>query len=38
MAANYAEIGRLGKYEEDLQYCPFVQIFWHFHIIVVKHQ
>ena len=37
MAANYAEIGRLGKLEADFQQIPFVKIFWNFHSIVVKY-
>ena len=33
MAANYAEIGRVGKLEAGFQQVPFVQIFWNFHCI-----
>ena len=37
MAAYYAEMGRVGKLA-GFQQVPFVQIFWKFHNIVLKHQ
>ena len=38
MAANYAEIGRVGKLEADFQQVSIVQIFWNVNNIVIKHQ
>ena len=37
MAANNAEISRIGKLEAEFQQVLFIQIFCNFHIIVVKH-
>ena len=38
MAANYAEIGRVGKVEAGFQHIPFVKIFLNLHSIIVKYQ
>ena len=38
MAANYAEICKVGKLEAGFQQVPFGQIFRNFHNIVVKYQ
>ena len=37
MAANYAEIGRVGKLKVGFLQVLLVQIFWNFHNIVMKH-
>ena len=33
-----AEIGRVNELEAGIQEVPFVQIFWNFHNIVMKHK
>ena len=38
MAANYAEIGRVGNLEAGFQQVLFVQNFWKFHNIVMEYQ
>ena len=35
MAANYAGIGRVGKFAAAFQQVRFVQLFWNCHNIVV---
>ena len=37
MAANYLEIGWVGKLKEGFQEVLLVQIFWNFHNIIMKH-
>ena len=38
MAEKYTKIGGVGNLEVGFQQGPFVQFFWKFHNIVVKHQ
>ena len=38
MNANYAETGRVGNLEANIQQVPFAQFFWNVHIFVAKHQ
>ena len=38
MAANYAEIDRVGKFEAGFQQVSLVQNFWNFHSIVMEQQ